>query len=59
MLLKFDTAMEEYHKALQEKNYVVAAKQHGTVSYIQYALTLCVLVLLLHSFPCLITYLPL
>ncbi|KAI7795860.1 centromere/kinetochore protein zw10 homolog [Triplophysa rosa] len=29
-LQEFDTAMEEYHKALQEKNYVVAAKQHGT-----------------------------
>jgi len=32
MLFKFDTAVEEYHRALQEKNYVVAAKQHGTVS---------------------------
>lgn len=40
MLLKFDTAMEEYHRALQEKNYVVAAKQHGTVSQI-YAFTIC------------------
>lgn len=29
-LQEFDTAMEEYHRALQEKNYVVAAKQHGT-----------------------------
>ncbi|KAA0720093.1 Centromere/kinetochore protein zw10 -like protein [Triplophysa tibetana] len=29
-LQEFDMAMEEYHKALQEKNYVVAAKQHGT-----------------------------
>ncbi|XP_051956225.1 centromere/kinetochore protein zw10 homolog [Xyrauchen texanus] len=28
-LQEFDTAMEEYHRALQEKNYVVAAKQHG------------------------------
>uniref|UniRef100_A0A8C2KDH4 Centromere/kinetochore protein zw10 homolog n=1 Tax=Cyprinus carpio TaxID=7962 RepID=A0A8C2KDH4_CYPCA len=28
-LQEFDTAIEEYHKALQEKNYVVAAKQHG------------------------------
>ncbi|RXN27042.1 centromere kinetochore zw10-like protein [Labeo rohita] len=28
-LQEFDTAKEEYHRALQEKNYVVAAKQHG------------------------------
>lgn len=28
-LQEFDTAMEEYHRALQEKNYVAAAKQHG------------------------------
>uniref|UniRef100_A0A8C1SAX6 Centromere/kinetochore protein zw10 homolog n=1 Tax=Cyprinus carpio TaxID=7962 RepID=A0A8C1SAX6_CYPCA len=28
-LQEFDTAIEEYHRALQEKNYVVAAKQHG------------------------------
>uniref|UniRef100_A0A671T3E4 Centromere/kinetochore protein zw10 homolog n=1 Tax=Sinocyclocheilus anshuiensis TaxID=1608454 RepID=A0A671T3E4_9TELE len=28
-LQEFDTAVEEYHRALQEKNYVVAAKQHG------------------------------
>lgn len=35
MLFKFDTAVEEYHRALHEKNYVVAAKQHGTVSHIQ------------------------
>uniref|UniRef100_A0A8C2IXW5 Zw10 kinetochore protein n=1 Tax=Cyprinus carpio TaxID=7962 RepID=A0A8C2IXW5_CYPCA len=28
-LQEFDTAIEEYHRALQEKNFVVAAKQHG------------------------------
>lgn len=28
-LQEFDTAMEEYNRALQEKNYVAAAKQHG------------------------------
>ncbi|XP_051533825.1 centromere/kinetochore protein zw10 homolog [Myxocyprinus asiaticus] len=28
-LQEFDTAMEEYHRALLEKNYMVAAKQHG------------------------------